>query len=74
MSWDAIRLYFCEHGFGNSRRAKRDAREDTDTGVDRYVVVQVLRGKDGDSDGLVRSSGTHNADGHMLLDVCESVR
>ena len=33
-----------------------DARKDTNCGVDRYVVVQVLGGKDRDGDGLVRCS------------------
>ena len=36
-----------------SKKQREDERKDANRGVDRYMVIQVLRGKDRDGNGLV---------------------
>lgn len=44
-------------------------REDSDSGIGFDIVEEIVRSKDVDSQSAMRSSGSHDQDTHMLLDI-----
>ena len=61
--------FTCESGKTETNQLGSDQSKDANDGVHFDIIIEILGCEDGDSNCVIRSSGGHDTDCDMLLEV-----